>query len=250
MTRAAAVLLTLILAAPRGAIGQQVVPASPEPPRTITLSAVGTVQRAPDQAIISLAVETQAPTAREAAQRNAQDMDAVVRALKQSGIPADRIRTQGYNLFPDYRYVTPTPGQPGEQKLVGYRASNTVRVQVDSISRVGATLDAAVAAGANRAMGISYQLRDPDAARRDALRLAVGNARRDAEALAQAAGLPLGPLLQLSTAAEGPRPMFEMAAARSLAGAATAPTPVEPGQMEVTATVSAVFRLGPAPGER
>ncbi len=250
MTRAAAVLLTLTLAAPAAARAQQVLPTSPEPAHTIALTAVGTVQRAPEQAIISLAVETQAATARAAAQQNAQEMGAVVRALRQAGIPAERIRTQGYNLFPDYRYVQPTPGQPGEQKLVGYRASNTVRVQVDSIARVGATLDAAVAAGANRAMGISYQLRDPDAARRDALRLAVENARRDAEALAQAAGLPLGPLLQLSTATEGPRPFYAEAAARSMAGAAPAPTPVEPGQMDVTATVSAVFRLGPAPAPR
>lgn len=248
MTRAAAVLVALAFATPMAAAAQQVTPAPTEVSRTISLSATGTVLRAPDQAIVSLAVQTQAATAREASQLNARRMQAVVRALRQAGIPAEHIRTQSYSLEPRYEY--PKPGRPGEQKLVGYTASNTVRVQVDTIGRVGATLDAALAAGANRAMGISYQLRDPEAARREALRRAVANAREDARALAEAAGLPLGPLLQLSTEAFPPRPVPLLAAARGFAQpAAPAVTPVEPGQMEVVATVSAVFRLGAAPGE-
>lgn len=252
MTRAAVVLTVLALITPDAARAQQVVPASAELVRTISLSSSGTVRRAPDQAIVTLAVETRAATARQAAQQNAQRMDAVVRALRQAGIPGERIHTESYNLSPEYQYVNPGPGKPGEQRLVGYTASNSVRVQVDSIARVGATIDAAVGAGANRATGISFQLRDPDTARRDALRLAMDAARKDAQALAEAAGQTLGPLLQLSTGiVEPPRPMFAMARNADMAAPAAAPTPVEPGQLEITATVSVVYRLlaaTPAPG--
>jgi len=215
--------------------------------RTISLSATGTVQRTPDQAVIDLAVETMAPTAQRAAQANAQLMDRVVRALREAGIQGDHIRTQSYNLNPEYQYTQPAPGRPGEQKLVGYRASNMVEATVDSIPRVGATIDAAIAAGANRAQGIRFQLKDPDAARRDALRLAVANARRDAETLAQASGQQLGELLQLGSNAQVTPPPVPMFAAARIAAENVAPTPVEPGQLEVTATVSAVYRLAGPP---
>ena len=245
MTRAATVLTAFALAWPATAPAQQIVPPSAEVVPTISLSATGTVRRAPDQAIVSLAVETRASTARQAAQQNAQKMDAVVRALRDVGIPADRIQTESYNLNPDYQYVQPAPGRPGEQRLVGYVASNQVRVQVDSIPRVGATVDAAITAGANRANGINFQLRDPDAARRDALKLAMAAAHRDAQALAEAAGQSLGPLLHVSTGVEQPRPLFAMRAEMAGAVAAPAPpTPVEPGQLEITATVTVVYRLG------
>ncbi len=245
MTRAVAVLagLALAWAAPVGA--QQVAPTTGEVVRTISLSATGTIRRAPDQAIVSLAVETHAANARQAAQQNAQKMDAVVRALRDVGIPAERIQTESYNLNPEYQYVQPAPGRPGEQKLVGYVASNQVRVQVDSIPRVGPTVDAAITAGANRANGINFQLRDPDAARRDALKLAMETARQDAQALAQAAGQTLGPLLQITTGVEQPRPLFAMQdLALTRAGPAPAPpTPVQPGELEITATVTVVYRL-------
>ncbi len=244
--RRAAVAAVLALVASTAARAQQpAVGGAPELVRTITLSATGTVERTPDQAVVSLAVETMAPTAQKAAQQNAQLMDRVVRALREAGIPGDHIRTQYYNLNPEYQYTQPAPGRPGEQKLVGYRASNMVEATVDSIPRVGAIIDAAIGAGANRAQGIRFQLKDPEGARREALRVAVANARRDAEALAEASGQQLGELLQLSSSMQVTPPPVPMFAARAQVEAvAPAPTPVEPGQMEITATVSAVYRLG------
>ncbi len=247
MRRAATVAAVLALVGSAEARAQQqpAVGSPAELVRTITLLATGTVERMPDQALVSLAVETMAATAQKAAQQNAQLMDRVVRALRETGIPADHIRTQYFNLNPEYQYTQPGPGRPGEQKLVGYRASNMVEATVDSIARVGAVIDAAIAAGANRAQGIRFQLKDPEGARREALRVAVANARRDAEALAEASGQQLGELLQLSSSMQVTPPPVPMFAARAqLESVAPAPTPVEPGQMEITASVSAVYRLG------
>ena len=128
MTRAAVVLTALALGTPALARAQEVVPANAELVRTVSLSATGTVRRAPDQAIVTLAVETRAATARQAAQQNAQRMTAVIQAIRQVGIPGDRIHTESYNLSPEYQYVQPAPGKPGEQRLIGYTASNSVRV--------------------------------------------------------------------------------------------------------------------------
>lgn len=246
MIRAFTVAAIVVLGATSAARAQQpgVLQPTGELVRSVTVNATGTVRRAPDQAVISLAVETMAKNARDAAQQNADRMERVIRAIRQSGIPGERIRTTSYSLSPEYQYTQPTPDRPGEQKLLGYRASNQVEVRVDSIPRVGVVLDAAIGAGANRAMGISYQLRDPDSARREALRAAVANARLDAEAIATAAGQQLGPVIQMNVGGfvqPPPVPMFE--ARKAMDMAAQAPTPVEAGQMEITASVTAVYRL-------
>lgn len=242
MTKLAPIAIALLLAG-GGATAQQPrgAAATPRhPPRTVTVSATASVQRRPDQAAVMVAVETHAQTAQAAVQQNAAHMNALMATLRKQGIPAEHIRTVGYDLSPEYEQRTgPSTGAP---KIIGYRAQNTVQVVVDGVDKVGPLLDAVVASGANRIAGINFQLSDPLAARADALKAAVAQARREAEAVATAAGQRLGDVLDLSTGAEapGPRPMF---AARA---EAMAPTPISPGQLEVSATVTAVYALEPA----
>lgn len=236
---------TSLLALPAAAAAQQpATPPAPPPIRTITVSGTGTVLRQPDQAVVNLAVESFATSAEQAAGENAEKMDAMLKAVRQVGIPQDKIRTVSYQLNPEYDYSQPpTPRQPGEQRLIGYRAINMVTVTIDDIRKVGPVIDAAIKAGGNRVMGINFQLKDPESARQDALRQAVEKARREAETLAAASGEKLGELLTLTTApmVEPPVPMFRRAEA--MAATAPVPTPVEPGQLEIQASVSATYRI-------
>jgi len=224
-------------------------PGSPTPPareRTITVTGTGVVDREPDQAVIMLAVENMARTADAAAQANAETMERVIAALRRLGLDRDRIRTVSYQLHPEYARDEPRPGQPYEPRIVGYRAMNMVRVTLDDIARVGEVIDAALGAGANRVTGLSFQLRDPERARIDALALAVQNARGEAQALADALGETLGPALDVSTTGRIPQPVpYMMDAVAARAELAAAPTPIEPGTLRVEATVTIVYRLLP-----
>jgi uncharacterized protein len=213
---------------------------APESPRVIQVSARATVQQAPDRAVIQLAVETVAGTAGEATQQNAAVMDRVMAALRQLGIPDARIRTTRVELHPRYDHrreaVAPT--------IIGYQAVNQVTVRVDDIDRVGAVVDAAVGAGANRVTGISFQLSDPDAPYREALRLAVTRARQEAQVIADALGETLGPPLQVATGGMPlPPPGIRMQELRMEMDVA-AVTPVQPGELDVHAHVSITYRLG------
>lgn len=233
--RFALLLSTLLL--PASLLAQQ-----PVEPNTVTVSATASVQRAPDQATLDLAVETFAATAEQASRANAQKMDALVKALERLGLKGDRIRTIGYNVYPEYEHRPEAPRQPGEERVVGYRATNMVQVTIDDVSRVGSVIDAAVKAGANRVTGLSFQLRNPEAARQEALRQAVGKARADAEAIAGAIGRRLGPALAVTTTGAFPPPRIMRAEAMSM-GFAKAPTPVEPGTIEISADVTVIFTL-------
>ena len=92
---------------------------------------------------------------------------------------------------------------------------------------------------------LSFYASSIDEPRRQAIALAVGSARADAEAMAQAAGGRLGALLELSTQGPTvpPRPMFDVAARGKVAMAEQ--TPINPGQQNVNVFVTARWAFVP-----
>ncbi len=241
MRTIATVLVALVIGAcsahPRPVAAQLQDVADPPIP-TINVSANATVRRAPDVAVIQLAVETIAPTAREATDRNTALMDAVLAAVRGRDVPPSAIRTQRLDLQPRYQ-----DRRDADPEIVGYRALNQVTVRLNDVAATGPVVDAAVRAGANRVTGIHFELSDPQSAYHEALRDAVAQARAEAEVLAAALGRTLGEPLNVSTGGfNPPRPMFraESMAAMDQAG----PPPVEPGEVEVQANVSIAWRLG------
>lgn len=233
-TRISLALLGLALVAPDLSAQER------EEPRRLTVNATAEVQREPERAVLTLAVESEGATGQAASQANAQSMERVVAALRQAGIESRSIRTVSYQLNPIY-----VPAQRGESgpRISGYRSLNMVRVVVDSLPRLGRTIDAAIGAGANRVAGVSFELRDTESARLDAIRMAVERARREAEVIAEAAGQGLGlPLdIQTSTNMPFPRPMYDRVA--MAAESMQAETPIEGGTISITANVTIVFQL-------
>ena len=227
-----------------GLLASPVAAQSPaEMPPHVSVNAVGRSMRDPDQAMLMLAVESEGNTARQAAQANATKMDRLITALRGAGLTGPAVRTTSYSIEPQYDYKRDTGGPP---RIVGYRAMNMVQVTIDDVTRVGAIVDLAVDAGSNRIAGLHFQLKNADAAHLDAVREATRRARQEAETVAQALGMQLGEVMSISTSgympAPPPRPMYDM---RAEAAMASAPTPIEAGSVEVSAHVSAMFRLVP-----
>jgi len=203
----------------------------PPPPPFIRTMGEATVTARPDQARISMGVVTEASTARAAGSQNAARVDAVLRELRRVAGPNAEIRTAGYALEPNYR--SPKPGTAPE--ISGYTARNTVEVTTGDLPSVGALIDSAMQAGANSIQRLEFTLKDRHAARAQALREATAAARADAETIANALGVKIVRVLSAQEGGEPPiRPMM-MGMARMEAAPAT---PIEPGTLEVRATVT------------
>lgn len=220
---------------------------SPPQERTVVVNATAFVEREPERAVVLLAVESTGASARVAAQLNATKMEALVAALRRLGLSGRNVRTTSYELQPEYAQRTrdeEVRGVSGPPRIVGYRAANMVQVTVDTVARVGGVIDASIQAGANRVAGLNFELRDPAAARVEALRLAVAKARTEAAAIAEAAGQRLGPPLNISTSGYAqPQPMYRQRAEMDMAASAPAPTPIEAGTLSVGASVTITYRL-------
>jgi uncharacterized protein len=201
---------------------------------SITVTGEATISAEPDQAQVDIGVVTQARTAPEASKENAERVTRVLAEIKKLLGKADEVKTSGYSLTPNYRYP-----QGGKPEIVGYTASNTVRIKTVSLDQVGRLIDAGMQAGANNINRLVFTLKDEQAAQLEALRAASAKAKTKAEAVAASLGLKI---VKISSVTEGDRtiqPIFRQTmAARGEALAAQAPTPVEPGTVDVRSTVS------------
>ncbi|NPV30422.1 MAG: SIMPL domain-containing protein [Firmicutes bacterium] len=193
----------------------------------------------PDQAKVSLGVLTLAPTAKEAQQENAELANKVIGALVKAGVPKEKIETREYSIWPEYHYPKPEENKP--PTIVSYRVSNTLLVTLDDTGMVGTAIDAAVRAGANKVESIEFLKKDPAAAQREALQNACREARLKAEAIAQALGVRLTGVLsvQESTGSDYQPPIRQA----KMIEAGGAPTPIEPGELQVRASVTITFRI-------
>lgn len=205
-------------------------PAREPAPPTVTASGKATVKRAPDRAFVSVATETRAPRPEQAQKDNALAMEKVRKELAAQRVPDDAIQTTSYNLHEDVDWVN------GKRMPRGYVVNNVIEVRVDAIDQVGGLIDRVVQAGASRVSGVRFDLKDRSGVEREALRLAVVDARARAEAAAAGAGAKIVRVQSIEEqgAVDVPRPMMRM----EMAVAADAPqTPVAPGEIEIVATV-------------
>jgi uncharacterized protein YggE len=200
----------------------------------IVTTGEGIVERAPDRAWVTIGAETRARTAEEAQQTNATAMAAVIDKIKAASISADAIQTSGVTLQPEFDYPN------GKQALRDYVARNSVQVRVDALDKAGAIISAAVGTGATNVSGVRFDLKDRDKAERDALTLAVRDARTRADAAATGAGLQVAGVIKIEEQREPTAmPMMRMAAVGGGRGGGMAvDTPIEAGEIEIRAHVT------------
>jgi uncharacterized protein len=213
-------------------------PAPTSTPPQIVTSASGEARLTPDRANVIVGVQTRAATAAAAASTNNTRQTAIIAAIVGLGIPREQISTENYSVYPETQYDR----EGRNPRVTGYVVSNQVRVEVRRTDQVGPVIDAALAKGANQINSLEFFSSNTDAARHQALGEAIAKARGDAEAMARAAGGSLGGLLELMSADSGPRPIYR-AEAMKAGIAASAPAPIEPGELTVRTMVTARWQF-------
>jgi uncharacterized protein len=223
-----AVLLTIT--APALLAAQQQPPLNPSVPVIVT-TGEATIHRVPDQAFVTVSVETRARTPREAQKQNADAMTAVQQKLVEAGLQKDAIRTTGYSIQQEFDFTN------GRRVPRDYFAHNGLEVRLDGVERVGEILDLVVQAGATSVQGVRFDVRDRTMLERDVLMHAVEDARARADSLAAGAGRTVDRVIRIDDTRQPrviPQPVMTMRAQ----AADAAQTPVEPGLIEIHAQVT------------
>lgn len=207
--------------------------ARPSEPVVVT-TGHATIVAAPDRAFATVTAESRSRNSADAQKQNAEAMTAVLQKVQQAGVPKDAIRTIAYDLQPEFDYAN------GRQTFRSFVARNTVEVRLDNLDRIGAVIDAAATGGATSIGGIRFDVRNRETFERDALRMAVADARARAEAAAAGAGRTIDRVVRIEEAGvpDYPRPMLRMAAADQ-----AATTPITPSSVEIQARVTLTASL-------
>ncbi len=211
----------------------------------VTINTKETVKVLPDMAKVEFAIRTEDESAEGCQQKNTEKLDELLAYLKESGVADESIQTAGFSLNPRYNWIE------NERKLIGYEMTTEVTVSDIEISQVGGLLSGSVQAGVNEIEAVSYYASGYDAAYEKALTKAVQSARKKAEVIAAADNCQIKGLLSVEEYSDSQSGRYISSGLRStnaeesfsLSSYDAADMSVMAGEMEVTASIQAVFRL-------
>lgn len=204
----------------------------------LTVTGTAEIIQPADAAVVMLGVRENAADVREA-QANVNNKIAAVRAaLVEMGIENNDISTSSLYIYANYNYDS------GDEKVISYTASNTLKVVVKDIAMTGVVIDTAFGAGANTLDYVDFLATDASAAQDEAYRVAVADAKHKAEIIAEAAGMQLKGIIDISEGAQvenySPRSTKNM---MSEAAAEDAGTDIQAAGVSVSATVTLVYAI-------
>jgi len=205
----------------------------------LTVSGTGDATTDADSVTIVLGVQTRNESAAGAVADNARMMASSIEALLAAGVPEEVIKTSRFSIYPTRDWID---GKLSEKVFFEVSNQVTFTLNLTDDVDVGEVLDAAVSAGTNNVESVAFGLRDPTGVQEEALEDAVNDAMGKAEVISEAAGVTLGRILSISESGASPVPTAESRVFFAAADVATT-TPIVPGDVEVTATVTIVYEI-------
>ena len=158
----------------------------------IAVNGTGEVRVSADTAVISLGVNARDKDVRKAQQNVNETIAAIRAALIDAGVKEENINTDFINIYAIYEYTE------DQEQISAYNANSTLAIKVTEMESVGSIIDVCFAAGANTLNGISFSASDTTEAESDAMKKAFADAKTKAEVLAEAAGLKIKGIEEIS----------------------------------------------------
>ena len=205
--------------------------------RTLNVNGVGSIDLTPDIAYIYIGVHDESATASDAVNSNKAHTTSVINAIKKAGVDAKDIRTTNFSIYPSQQY-----GPDGTVTGTIYMVDNSVYVTVRNLDSLGSLLDDAISAGANNVNSIQFDVADKTTAVKEARAKAVADAKLQAQEMADAAGITLGDIQNLSFYENSPVPMLSGKGGGG-AMSADASVPIQPGQLTISVNVSITYSI-------
>jgi len=211
------------------------------PSNTVNVNGISEVKTLPDIVAVYLNIETNGSTATIAKDKNAEISEKVSNALINIGIEEEKIATQNYNIYENFDWTD------GERKSIGFKASNQLRIELNSskMNLAGSVIDAGVDAGATISY-INFELSQEkiNIYKAQALEQATQDAKIKADAIAKGLGKKVGRIVSVSSQDFGYRPWPLFAESTGgVADAKEAVTDIQPGEQSVSASVSVTYKL-------
>jgi uncharacterized protein len=202
----------------------------------INVSGEGKVKVVPDQASISISIETKGTKAEEVKKENDTKMDAILKFIKKANIAKEDFQTQRVSLNPNYDYI---------KKKSNYVATQSVLILLKDLSKYDALMEGLVNEGINRIDNVEFKSSKMVQLQSDARKLAIKEAKAKADDFVSVLGQKVGKAILISDNSQTYNPQPRMFAMKAMAmdGAEASRETLAAGEIEITANVSVSFIL-------
>lgn len=208
---------------------------------TLFVSGSATDKVKTDLVTISIGVQTTNQSVTDAVTSNSKIANEIITSLRDNGVKENEISTSQYTIQPNFNFT-----ESGISVQTGFTVSNIVTIQSPNFNNISSWIDSAVTAGANTINGVDFRVSDKslESVTNALIEQAIINARQNADVAASAIGSTIIGIKSISVNTDGfnPVPFNDQIMQRSFASVVT-PTPILPGQQEVSVTVQITYLL-------
>lgn len=205
--------------------------------RTMYVSGTGKVKIKPDIAYVNIGIRSQSPEVTEAFSENNTLAERIIQKLSSMGVEQKDIQTRNFNLY--QQQESRFNGE--EEPQITYIVENTIAVAVRDLDSLGEVLSTMVSEGANTIHGVTFDVEDRETAVEEARKLAIADAKSQAEEIANAADVKLGIIRKISINQDGGiTPRIEYAEEAAMGGGAV---PISSGTMTVEVTANLTYDI-------
>lgn len=212
---------------------------------TVSAQGYASIKVVPDEVTVNVNVETHNKTLKDAQEVNKQISDALLFELVKIGYDKDELKFVNFYAGPEYDWSN------GKQDLKGYYVTQQLVVKTKDVGKVPSIVDAVIQSGALVSY-INFEISQDkqNEYQNQAIEEASRNAREKAESKARGQGKSLGRLVSLGDENYnygGPMPLYSAKMADVSAANAEARSVavnLAPNEQEVTASVTARYKLG------
>ncbi len=168
----------------------------------ISVSGEGKVKAVPDQAFISVTVETKGNNATSVKKQNDETIEKVIQFIKKIKLPKEDVQTKRISLNPQYDY---------EKKKHNYNATQTLEILLKDLAQYDALMEGLVDAGINRINTVEFKTSQLTQYQSEARKLAMKEAKQKAEDYVSVLAQKIGKALTISDNSQAyyPKPMYE-----------------------------------------
>lgn len=204
-----------------------------------------TVEATPDLVTVYFEVETTGDTSAEAKDANSVIVEKLTSDIVALGFDKSDIITQSFNIYENCEWIN------RQNVCNGYKATHSIKVEMstEESSKIGEVIDAGVNAGAT-VNYINFELSQElqNQYKAEAMKLAAEDARIKAEAVAEGLDKDVGKIVSVSVDNWNYYPWKVYDYAESVGSSvddelATVTTRIQPGEREISASVSASFKI-------
>ncbi len=216
---------------------------------SISVSGTGEVLAKPDVGNFSFAVKAEEETASEAQEKSAEAINGILGFLKESGVEEKDIKTQYYNLNPNYRYeervcAFNTYCPPGERVIDGYVVSQNVSIKVHDLESAGDLISGVGERGATNISSLNFTIDDETVLQAEARAKAIAEAKEKAGQLAEDLGMKIVRIISFSEGGAGNYYKYESRAMAMDGAVEDSISPQLPvGENTITSNVNITFEL-------